>query len=241
MKTKAIQAKYERDLRQIGREVGRIINQFPPLDAAALPKLTAALNKYAKTIQPWAEATGAKMVADVEHQDKRAWREASKDLSIGIRTELANFSPIGRVVRSKLREQVDLITSLPIDAAKRVQKLTLEAMVDSRRSSEIAKEIMRSGEVTASRATLIARTEVGRTSTALTEARAESIGSTHFIWRTVGDSDVRKSHRRLEGKVFRWDSPPECDPGHHALPGAIWNCRCYPEPIIPKQLTQKRK
>ncbi len=50
----------------------------------------------------------------------------------------------------------------------RVVKVTFEA-----RASEIAKEIMRSGDVAKSRATLIARTEVARTARVLTQARAE--------------------------------------------------------------------
>ena len=55
----------------------------------------------------------------------------------------------------------------------------------------------------------------------------------HQMWRTVGDNRVRETHRELNGQSFRWDEPPECDPGHHALPGGIWNCRCWAEPVIP--------
>jgi SPP1 gp7 family putative phage head morphogenesis protein len=117
-------------------------------------------------------------------------------------------------------------------AYERVHKLTLEGLSNGTRAKAIAAEIMRSGDVSESRAMLIARTEVARTSTEFTRARAEQIGSTHFIWRTARDRDVRQSHAHLEGKTFRWDAPPECDPGHHALPGCIWNCRCWAEPVF---------
>src|SRR6185437_1153848 len=96
----------------------------------------------------------------------------------------------------------------------------------------IVPEIMRGGEVSKSKATLIARTETGRALTALTQARAETVGSTSYVWRTVKDSDVRLSHKQMEGKVVDWDSPPTLD-GLTGHAGSLPNCRCFAEPIIP--------
>ncbi len=44
-----------------------------------------------------------------------------------------------------------------------------------------------------------------------------------YIWRTVGDSKVRKSHAELEGEIRDWGDSP--DPGEE--PG----CRCWAEPV----------
>jgi hypothetical protein len=88
-------------------------------------------------------------------------------------------------MRELMAEQVDLITSLPIKAAQRVHKLTIEAMSDGTRAAEVAQEIMRTGHVTESRAKLIARTETSRTVTAMTQTRAEYVGSQGYIWRTA--------------------------------------------------------
>lgn len=49
-----------------------------------------------------------------------------------------------------------------------------------------------------------------------------------YIWRTVGDKDVRGSHAARAGRQFSWDNPPE---GGH--PGEDFGCRCWAEPIIP--------
>jgi hypothetical protein len=49
--------------------------------------------------------------------------------------------------------------------------------------------------------------------------------TTHYIWRTRGDPQVRRSHMENNGKVFPWDNPPET--GH---PGEDYNCRCIAEP-----------
>jgi hypothetical protein len=57
--------------------------------------------------------------------------------------------------------------------------------------------------------------------------KAEDLGhpTTHYIWRTRGDPQVRPSHMENNGKVFSWDNPPET--GH---PGEDYNCRCTAEP-----------
>jgi SPP1 gp7 family putative phage head morphogenesis protein len=224
--------KYSRQLRKVATQVGNIINSFPPGDPAALPPLTRALAHYAEAIRPWATAVASDMVAQVARYDELAWRAHTQGMARAVRQEIAQ-APTGAVVRRLLAEQVALITSLPIDAGNRVHKLTTEALVDSSRASEIAKDILRSGEVTRSRATLIARTEVGRTSTAMTQARAEHMGSDGYIWRTAGDADVRKSHKQMEGKFVRWDTMPRLSDGTVTHAGAIWNCRCFAEPVIP--------
>lgn len=178
--------------------------------------------------------TAGKMLADLQRRDEQAWMQQASDMSRALRDELRR-APTGQVMRALMAEQVTLITSIPIDAAERVHRLTLEGIEDSTRSSEISKMIQASGEVARSRADLIARTEVSRASTALTEARARGIGSTHYIWRTSGDGAVRSGHKAMEGKVCAWDEPPEVEEDGRVMrfhPGQIWNCRCWPEPII---------
>ena len=90
---------------------------------------------------------------------------------------------------------------------------------------------MKSGEVTKSRALLIAQTEVSRTATALTQARAEYIGSTSYRWRTSHDIRVRHSHKKMEGKEVRWVAPPTLD-GMTGHAGCFPRCRCYCEVIV---------
>lgn len=53
--------------------------------------------------------------------------------------------------------------------------------------------------------------------------------TTHYIWRTRRDGQVRPSHAANEGKIFAWDSPPPT--GH---PGDEYGCRCTAEPFYGK-------
>ncbi|MBZ9939149.1 minor capsid protein [Mesorhizobium sp. BR1-1-16] len=224
---------YARQLRKIARHVGEIVGAHDPESPGSAETIASVLERYSSVIEGWAKATGRSMVAEVARRDKAAWEARSSEMGRLLREEIAD-APTGRAMREALDRQTALITSLPREAAQRVRDLTREGIIKGTRASEVAAEIMKTGEVTEGRANTIARTETSRTATELTKARAESIGSTHFIWHTAGDSDVRPSHKSLNGKTFRWDQPPECDPGHHALPGGIWNCRCWAEPVIPE-------
>ena len=209
-----------------------MINGFPAGDPSAVPTITQLLGKYAEALAPWAERAASQMLDEVDARDRSMWEQLSDEMSRELRKEIRT-APTGARMQALLREQVTLITSLPTDAAKRVHELTLAGIEDSTRAREIAKEIGRSGEVTVGRANLIARTEVARTASTLTQARAEHVGSEGYIWRDSGDTDVRHSHKKMNGKFVRWDSPPTLD-GMTGHAGQFPNCRCYPEPVIPE-------
>lgn len=226
---------YRGQLRKISGQVGDLVNGFPAGDPAASSTIQELLRRYADALAPWAESTAARMLHDINRRDEQAWMRQAADMSRGLREEIKN-APTGETLRLLLGEQVTLIKSIPLEAAERVHRLTLEGMVDGARFGSISKAIQESGDVAKSRADLIARTEVARSATALTQARSASVGCTHYIWRTSGDSDVRESHRAMEGQVCAWDEPPEVDENGKYMrfhPGQIWNCRCWAEPIIP--------
>lgn len=230
---KAAEQKYARQLRKIAAEVGRIIDSFAV--TKNLGKLQSALRKYAEILQPWAVSRAATMVTEVDFQSRRQWRAATQELGRGIKEELAR-APTGLALRQMMAENVRLITSLPIEAGDRVQKIIIQGLSGSKRAEEVAKQILKSGHVTKSRATLIARTETARAQGTFTQVRAQSIGADSYIWQTAEDEDVRASHRKLDGKVFKWNDPPECDPGIRANPGGTYNCRCIAIPIIPETI-----
>jgi SPP1 gp7 family putative phage head morphogenesis protein len=167
------------------------------------------------------------MIAQVNSSNYRDWRSQSKTISKEIRAD--ENLPIAKMLQ---QEQVTLITSLPLEAGVRAQDLALQAATGGRRADEVAKEIARSGEVTESRATLIARTEVAKANSVMTQARSASVDSTHYVWRTADDAAVRESHAEMEGQVIAWDEPPTLSDGTVTHAGQIYNCRCYPEPII---------
>ena len=223
---------YRRAIRKLTQQINHMIKGMQQPDGTIdTGLLNRMLRKYSETIQPWAESVASKMIAKVAAVNESNWIQSSQDLGKELKKELQT-APTAQFFAEMKREQVKLITSLPIEAAERVHHLVMEAQLSGKRADEIAKEILRTGEVTSNRAKLIARTEVARTAASLTQVRAKHIGSTHYIWRTSQDGDVRESHKKMANKVIAWDSPPEVDPGKRYHAGMFPNCRCYPEPII---------
>src|ERR1019366_5325789 len=176
------EAAYAVNLRKIAKHVEDLVRAFDPEDAEQIRQLEDALRRYSDLLTPWARVTAKRMLVDASRRDEKVWKEYTEYLGVNLRAEITS-APTGEVMRDLLNDQVYLITSLPLDAAKRVHELSSGALYEGARANEIAAEIMKTGEVTRSRANLIARTEVGRSATALTQARAESVGSVGYIWR----------------------------------------------------------
>lgn len=228
------ESSYNTRLCQVAKQVAAIIHGFDPNEVVSNnSRLIATLEGYAELITPWAISVANYMIADVARRNARTWIEHGKEMGQSLRAEI-DQAPTGALYKALMLEQVGLIKSLPLEAAKRVHALTNEGLVDSRRAAEIAKEILRTGEVSVNRARLIARTEVARTASNFTQARAVFAGSEGYIWRTSGDGDVRDTHQHMNGKYVRWDDPPKTDTNlapYHA--GCGPNCRCFPEPVLP--------
>jgi SPP1 gp7 family putative phage head morphogenesis protein len=242
-------ASYGRALRNYARQIGHIIAHYaegdpPMVPAHKMPELTDALRRYRAGTLPWARAASARMVAEVNRRNLTVWQRYTEGMSTALRTALFN-APIGEAVQALLDYQVELITSLPLEAAQRVHEASLEAMAAGSRYPERSaieqgwdpeKQMWTRGEpeltteleraVAAAnplettkwvlnRATLIARTETARSASVLVQARAQYVGAESYIWKTAGDWKVRASHRRLNNHEFRWDDPPLSDPPDH--------------------------
>ena len=230
-KSRRIQERYARVLRGIAKEVGKLIQGYAPKDIISVEKLRNALRSYSEIIGPWSLTVIKDVFNEVDRQDKWAWNQHSRDMSAALRKELME-APTGEVFSQMMREQVNLIKSIPLEAGQRVHNLVTENLMHSARADEIAKKILQTENITKNRATLIARTEIARASSKLVEARATHVGSEGYIWRTSKDLLVRKSHQEMNGKFCKWDSPPVLSDKTTTHPGQIYNCRCWPDPII---------
>lgn len=228
-----LESEYMRSLRMLAKQIDHIVKAMAPggvvSDSLELQKV---LRNYGTAIRPWATSVAAKMVNKIAAVDDKRWFKMSEQMGQALKREMQR-SPTGEWLRQYLHENIELITSLPSDAADRVHDLTFGALSTGRRAEEIQKDILNTGEVTLSRARLIARTEVARTASGLVQSRATHIGLTHYVWRTSMDATVRESHKKMNGRVFAWAEEPLLDDGTRCHAGQIWNCRCYPDPVLP--------
>lgn len=95
------------------------------------------------------------------------------------------------------------------------------------RVEDLADKLRERGDVSESRAELIARDQTLKLNGQLNQVRQQNAGVDRYTWSTSHDERVRPEHAELDGQVFDWNSPPE--PGH---PGEDFQCRCIALPVI---------
>ena len=167
--TKASERRYYSDLKKIARAASAIVlshTDGAKFEMSAL-KLLA---QYSEQLTPWAIRTAQKMLRDANGQSDRFFTAQMKAIGKEYNKQLAE-SYAGRAATKLLNEQVTLIKSIPLEAGIRAQELSQKAAADGSRADEVARELMRTEEVTESRAMLIARTEVSKANATFNEAR----------------------------------------------------------------------
>lgn len=135
-----------------------------------------------------------------------------------------------------LRNQLDLWFAENTDRIKQltgglidgVSTTVQRGLRQGDRAEKLEKDLEKEAGKTLNKARLIARDQITKLNSSLTQMRQTSLGIEEYIWRTSRDERVRPSHREKEGNKYRWDDPPD-DTGH---PGMDYLCRCTAEPVI---------
>ncbi len=245
--TKRIENQYRRDLVAISREVDKIVKNYlfvnkpnfgAKLKIADIRGLEIKLKQYSARIVDWGKASVGRMIGSLEKSDLAMWERHSKEISNLLRRELTKGEIHDRM-QEYMDDNVDLITSLPLKAAERVHHLVNNNLKTGARAETLIAELLQTGKVTESQAKTIARTETSRAATGLVKARAESIGIEWYVWNSTVDSRLRGSHKFMNKVVCPFNDPPDPEKlsgegksyGNY-LPGATFNCRCFPAPVV---------
>lgn len=82
----------------------------------------------------------------------------------------------------------------------------------------------------------LTRAERARANEKLNRLQQEDAGVKFFEWSTANDERVSPEHKRLEGKIYKWNDPahyPIIDThGTRGTPAQRENCRCTALPVI---------
>lgn len=209
--------------------------------------IAAAIRRYARspTYRKAAEILARSMVTHVFSDGHRTWREAARAGAKGriiytaLQTELGQTA-VGTAFWDIVEHNAEVIRSMPDRVAKQVTEMVAREANQGLRPEAILEDVLAKWpHMTRAHAMLIARTESSKASTALTRARSAVAGINWYVWRSEEDSRVRDSHRLMDGVLINWDDPPSPEAlagedrtygSYHA--GDIFNCRCYPEPLI---------
>lgn len=163
----------------------------------------------------------------------KEWKRAIKaTLGIDIREDYY----LGDFYVEKLQEWVEynvsLIKTIPEDSLDKMRDIVYEGYTKGKTTTRIIKDIQRVYGASRRRAELIARDQTAKINGQIQKAQQEDAGITEYIWYTVGDSRVRRSHSSLNGKKFSWNDPPVNDDGRKCHPGEDYQCRCIGRPVF---------
>lgn len=191
-----------------------------------------------------AERIARSMVTAVRVRNAQGWRaaanESTKSRLIHRLMQQELSGPVGREMERLVRQNASLIRTLPSDIAEKTNAFIASQQRRGIRSETIAKALQgRLPEMRAASVRLLARTETAKAETAVTQARAESLGIGYYEWRTSEDGRVRFSHKKMDGVLCKFsDAPaPEALAGEkstlgHYAPGGCPNCRCLALPLV---------
>ena len=145
--------------------------------------------------------------------------------------DLFSDSNIRTTTVKAVKQNVDLITTIPKQYLDRVESSVVSGLNEGKLTKTIAKEIKEATGVTQRRADFIANDQLGKVYGDTTRARQEKLGLKQFRWRTSGDNHVRDSHAAFDGKVYDWSVGAELPDGRFVIPGQDFNCRCTAEMV----------
>lgn len=159
-----------------------------------------------------------------------------------VRTDLSAFAivpelapdQLERVRREYNENQTLTIKGWTDEQTQRLRDMVRRNVETGSRRNELREMIMYEWGVAKNKAAFWARQETSLLLSKYTKTRWQSSGVNRYKWSSSKDERTREDHRRLDGKVFSFDSPPIVNrkTGKRANPGEDYNCRCVPIPQI---------
>ena len=134
-----------------------------------------------------------------------------------------------------IRENLDLISTIPKDLTAKLENTIMDGFVGGASVRDIAGDIERICKTNKSRARFIARDQIGKLQSRISQHQQEDAGVEEYVWSTSQDSRVRDSHRRLNRKKFPLGRPAGRRPqNRQEMPstGEDYGCRCVALPVF---------
>lgn len=187
------------------RALERLLKQalFTCRDCSSYAAFKRAMDAWSKTeeFREFSEALAGKMITGLFADVGRNWREAarynSKTREMYMRLIKSMAGERGRRVQEMIRENAELIQTLPLSTAEQVSDYAAEQAAKGRRPEDIEAEILKLfPNRTRARSKLIARTEMAKYHTAMIQADCQDLGHNWYFWRSVRDERSRSAHKK---------------------------------------------
>jgi len=184
------------------------------------------------------DAVGQKPIPFSDLFDKAIFR-ASKDFQENVK----NISIVPEITidqMKKISKEYTNNMNLWINDFEEQQIVSLRLMIQESyfkgdRYGSLVKSIQDSYRVSEGKATFLAKQETRLLISKYNESQYVPAGFPEYRWNCVAGSPahpVRPMHKKLDGTIQRWDSPPVVnEKGERKNCGCDYGCRCFPTPI----------
>lgn len=173
----------------------------------------------------------------------REWKQIIKTtLGINLMDDYYNGEFYALMLKQWADENVQRIKSIPYEALGELESLIYESYSNGTSVRKLQEAIQSKYNVTKQHAQAIARDQIASLNASVTKAQQTDAGIKRYKWSTSKDGRVRDCHKELDGKIFRWDNPPEMwyksklhgkiMTGRRCHPGEDIGCRCVAIPIF---------
>lgn len=163
----------------------------------------------------------------------RQWKRVIKNtLGLDLMDDYYSGEFFRQILDQWVSQNVALIKTLPQSTLGEMRELVYEGFRTGETITTIVKEIQQTYSMNKRHARLIARDQMAKLNSEITQRQQTDAGVEEYIWSDSHDEQVRESHHALNGKVFRWDDPPVVDvkTGRRCHPGQDYQCRCVAIP-----------
>jgi SPP1 gp7 family putative phage head morphogenesis protein len=196
---------------------------------------------------------------------KRFLKSMAKNIGVGDISKLGHAfkwekyggATLEDVVNNHLEQTMGLVRNLSDETSNNVFNAIRDSAMAGAGHKEITSKIMTAFKKdpnfpgvfkkARTRAKLIARDQTSKMYGKLTEVRQRKVGVNKYIWKTSRDERVRDSHRKMHGKVCKWEDATvfkysdseyvswkkrSSIGGVNFHPGQDIQCRCHASPIF---------
>lgn len=236
----ALHALLERMHNEVIRDLAKAYAKAEPQIAqdasplAALVKIMDGLTKkWRKRFEDDAETIARRFTKSAQGHAQRGFQGELKRQGFTVQ-----FKPTRRVqdvLQRSIAENVNLITGMSADYLKGIETAVNMSVMNGRDLKSLSDTLQQQYGVSRRRASLIARDQNSKATSAINRTRQLDLGITEAIWvHSSGGKHPRPSHVKAGRDKLRYqlDKGAFID-GEWIHPGECINCRCVSSPIIP--------
>ena len=206
------QAQADQKLNEIRK---RILNELRDIDVDQLSFRDNLIDRYDRTI-------------DLIETD---FKSAAKEISIPMTLNKVQKATLA----NDYTQNLDLYIKGWIDEnIPKLRKKVQENAFAGGRAEALVSVILENYDTSRAKAKFLARQETSLLMSKFQQSRFQEGGVEEYRWSGADDERERPDHRKLNGKIFRFKSPPITNrkTGARNNPGEDYNCRCIAVPIV---------